>query len=211
MKRFTLTLLCGLAMQLLTAQDLIISKDYEPIRVNVIKKNDKTVKFTLADYSEGAVITMKTSDIRRIEYQNGYIDQMGYTNIRKSKPVGLSVGYAPELMDNEGFFTTTLDYFVRPQISVELNFASDLRDDITTSYGFRYHFNSNGSKEAFTPFIGFLMGNVNAETAFNQIPLGVSYISNAGLQLSLSLNYRFDYDDNTDLFAEARVGWRFGK
>jgi len=176
-----------------------------------LEKNDQQVKYTLNSLADEPVISMKTGDIRKIEYRNGTVDNMGYENPRKSRAFGVSAGMALDLDVEGGMFTTTVDYFLLPQIDMEFNLGSDFYNGYSYSLGSRFHLNSNHSRCAITPFVGLLVG-WDRGLSFHQIPVGLSYISKFGLQASVSINQKqYSYSNWFATSVEFRVGWRFKK
>jgi len=211
MRKTIVIILLGCVFQLTSGQDKIITNDKKELQVQILENSDRMVKYKLSDFADGPVFCMKTIKIRKIEYSNGTIDSMGYENPRKSKPLGVSAGMALQLDREGGMFTTTVDYFVLPQIAVELNLGSDLFDGYFYSFGSRFHLNSNHSQKAFTPFIGLMVGS-DRGYSFIQVPVGLSYISKFGLQASVSINQlQYSYSNWISTYAELRVGWRFSR
>lgn len=210
MKKTIVIFLFGCLFQQAFTQDTIVTNDKTELQVQILEKSDRLVKYKLSDFVEGPIFDMKTSNIRKIEYRNGTVDLMGYQNPRKSRPLGVSAGVAIMVLDDEGgMFTTTLDYFIIPQIDMELNLGSNLYEGYYYSLGSRFHFNSNQSHKAITPFVGLLVGS-DSGVSFVQVPIGLSYTSKFGLQASLSLNQlQYSYSNWITTFAELRVGWRF--
>ena len=106
-------------------------------------------------------------------------------------------------------FSSTLDYFIIPQIDLEMNLgASDLSGGLYFSAGSRFHLNSNSSENKFTPFTGLLFGS-NYGEGFVQVPFGINYLTNMGLNVSLSLNQMISFSTWQSTFVELRVGWKF--
>ena len=205
---YIIILIC--AFQPTYGQDKIITRDNTELDVLILEKNEKEVKFKRKDFVNSPILGMNSENIRKIIYQNGVIDLMGYENPRKNRPFGLSFGSTLPLSEFEGgLYTGSLDYFITPQINVELNVGLDLTDRYYYSVGSRFHLNSNHSRKRITPFIGVLAGS-DTGISFVQIPIGLSYISNFGLQSSLSFN-QMQYLISTyqSVFLEFRLGWRF--
>jgi hypothetical protein len=210
MKRVIYIILLVYLSQPTYGQDKIITKDKTELDVLILEKNEKEVKFKRKDFIISPILGMNSENIRKIIYQNGLIDLMGYENPRKNRPFGLSFGTIFPLSEIErSLYTGTLDYFITPQIDVELNVGLDLSDSYYYSVGSRFHLNSNYSKKRITPFIGILAGSYTG-ISFVQLPIGLSYISNFGLQSSLSFN-QLQYLISTYqlVFLEFRLGWRF--
>jgi hypothetical protein len=194
------------------AQDTILTNDKQKLEVQILEKSDHLVKYKLNDFSDGPVFDMKAGQIRKIVYRNGTVDLMGYENPRKSKPIGISFGKTFMVTADDGvMYTVTTDYFILPQVDLELNLGSNTYDSYYYSVGSRFHLNSTNSRKTITPFIGLLAGSFTGIT-FVQVPIGLSYISKFGLQASFSINQlQYSYTNWMSIFAEFRVGWRFNK
>jgi hypothetical protein len=198
------------------SQDILNTKDKKQINVQIIEQTPKIVRYKMLDYENGPILSMKTTQISSIEYKNGFIDKMGNQNPRKNKPLGISTGVVVGVSDQEGSFSATLDYFVIPQIDIEINFGTDLYRDLSSfSVGSRFHITSDNSENRFSPFTGFLFGS-SYEEDFFQIPVGVSFITKAGFSTSLSFNgiinhktHHYEYISPQRMSFEFRLGWRF--
>lgn len=211
MKKITFIFLFGCILQTAFGQDTIVTNDKKKLDVRILEKNDRQVKYKLNSFADGPVFGMKTSNIRKIEYRNGTVDNMGYDNPRKSMAFGVSVGRSIDLDVEGGMYTTTVDYFLLPQIDMELNLGSDFYNGYSYSLGSRFHLNSNHSHSAITPFVGLLVGS-DSGLSFIQIPIGLSYISKFGLQTLVSFNQKqYSYSNWLSTSVELRVGWRFKK
>lgn len=190
-------------------QDIISKKDNKQLNVRIIEQTNKTVRYKMTDYEDGPVLSVRTNRIYKIEYKNGYVDMLGNQNPRKNKPFGINAGIARELTGGGGLFSSTLDYFVIPQIDLEMNLgASDLSGGLYFSAGSRFHLNSTSSENKFTPFTGLLIGS-NYGEGFVQVPVGINYLSGLGLNGSLSLNQMMSFSTWQSTFIELRLGWRF--
>jgi hypothetical protein len=190
-------------------QDIITTKDKKQLNVKVIEQTDKSVKYKMPDYEDGPLIMIRTRQIRKIEYKNGYSDLMGYQNPRKERPLGIGAGYAAEVTGGGFLYTANLDYFVIPQIDLEMNVGtSDLSGNLYYSGGGRIHINSKYSVHKLTPFIGVLGGSYYGD-AIIQIPAGVSYLTPLGISASLSVNEMVSFKSWQATFIELRAGWRF--
>jgi hypothetical protein len=190
-------------------QDVITTKEKKQLNVKIIEQAGKSVKYKMPDYEDGPLLTIKTRRIRKIEYKNGYTDLMGYQNPRKERPLGIGAGYAAEVTGGGVLYSANLDYFVIPQIDLELNLGtSDLSGNLYYSGGSRIHINSRYSEHRLTPFTGVLGGSYYGD-GFIQIPAGVSYLTSMGINASLSVNEMISFKSWQATFIELRVGWRF--
>jgi hypothetical protein len=216
MKNCLTILLLIFVSQSVYCQDKLNTKDKKQLNVQIIEQTPKIVKYKMLDYENGPILSMKINQISSIEYKNGIIDRLGNQNPRKNKPLGINTGVVVEATDRDGMFSATLDYFIIPQIDIEINFETDLYRDLSSfSAGPRFHLNSDNSENRFTPFAGFLFGS-SYEEDFFQIPVGVSFITKAGFSTSLSLNgivnrtiHIYKYISPQRLNIEFRIGWRF--
>jgi hypothetical protein len=209
MKNSLLLFLFLVASQCVFGQDIITTKDKKQLNVKVIEQAEKSVKYRMPDYEDGPLLMMKTKYIRKIEYKNGHTDLMGYQNPRKERPLGIGAGYAAEVTSGGFLYTANLDYFVIPQIDLEMNLGtSDLSGNLYYSGGARIHLNSTYSVHKLTPFIGVLGGSYYGDGVI-QIPAGVSYLTSLGISASLSVNELVSFQSWQATFIELRVGWRF--
>jgi hypothetical protein len=214
MRTYLIIILFIVTVQSIHCQDKITTKGRYELNVKVIEQTDKLVKYKMSDYENGPILTMKRRSISSIEYKNGVIDQMGNQNPRNYKRFGINTGLVYGL--NDATFTATFDYFIIPQIDIEINFGSDFYRDLSYfSSGARFHANHDISDKKFTPFTGLLFGS-SYEEDFIQIPVGISYITRAGISTSLSLNgtinrktHIYKYIPPQRMIVEFRIGWRF--
>jgi hypothetical protein len=192
-----------------SGQDKISTKDNKQFNVWITEQTDKYVKYKMPDYENGPVLMMKANRIRKIEYKNGYTDMMGYQNPRKNRPFGLNAGYAVGLTSGGTVFTATADYFVIPQIDLEVNLGtSDLSGELYYAGGARIHINSDYSEHKLTTFTGVLGGAYYGDGII-QVPFGVNYLTGMGINASLSINEMVSFKSWQSTFLEFRLGWRF--
>jgi hypothetical protein len=208
-KLFTVCLLSALCSVYLFSQDKITTKDNKQLDVKIVEKTNKSVRYTMPDYTDGPVLMLKNRRIMKLEYKNGVTDQMGYQNPRKNNPFGISIGggkwVTPGLM-----FTASMDYFIIPQLDMEVNMGTDSQKPFYLSAGPRIHINSRYSENRLTPFTGALFGYEYGKE-FVQIPLGVNYIyklSKWNLNFSLSVN-ELMFSNEYQTVIEFRGGVRF--
>lgn len=193
----------------IAGQDVITTKDDKQLKVWVTEQSDKYVKYRMPDYENGPVIILKSNQIRKIEYKNGYTDLMGYQNPRKNRPLGISAGYAAGLTSGGVLFSGTVDYFVMPQVDLEINLGtSDLSGELYYTAGSRFHFTSRNSEHRLTPFTGVLLGAYYGD-GIVQVPAGISYLTRMGINASLSVNEMISVKSWQATFLEFRLGWRF--
>jgi len=194
--------------QSVIGQDVINTKDKKQLTVKILEQTNRMVKYKMIDYEDGPVLWIKTSWISKIEYKNGYVDLMGYQNPRKNKPFGISTGYMFWISEKGGMAPFSLDYFIIPQIDLEINFSTDLKDGFYFSAGSRYPINSSFSESRLTPFTGLLLGSQFGD-GFIQIPIGINYLTTPGFNTSLSLNEMLFFNSWKATIIELRVGWKF--
>ena len=207
MKIFLLIIFFGLMIQDVAGQDKIITTDNQLLNVKIHELTNKVVKYKMTNYAEGPVIWLSRNRISKIEFQNGVVDLNGNQNPRKVKPFGISAGIALRLSEEGGMISTTVDYYVIPQVDLELNVGTDFEGSYFSA-GTRIHLNSSSSDNLFTPFSGFLIGT-DFGFGFIQVPVGINFASKLGLNVSLSLNEMLYFQNWQTTFAELRVGWRF--
>jgi hypothetical protein len=209
MKKILTIFFLMLGLQHITGQDIITTRDKKQLKVLITEQSDKYVKYRMPDYENGPVIMLKTNQIRKIEYKNGYTDLMGYQNPRKNRPLGISAGYAAGLTSGGVLFSGTVDYFVMPQIDLEINLGtSDLSGEMYYTAGSRFHFNYRNSEHKLTPFTGVLLGAYYGD-GIVQVPAGISYLTGFGINASLSINEMISFKSWQATFLEFRLGWRF--
>jgi hypothetical protein len=214
MKNYLTILLLIFGFQSGFCQDKITTKDKKQLNVQIIEYTPKLVKYKMLDLENGPILSIKTNQISNIEYRNGVIDHLANQNPRNYKRFGISTGFISELTDNN--LTLTLDYFIIPQIDIEVNFGSDFYRDLSYfSFGSRFHANTDLSNRRFTPFTGLIFGSSYEEELF-QIPVGISFITRAGFSTSFSLNgtlhrktHIYEYIPPQRILVEFRMGWRF--
>lgn len=198
----------------LSGQDKIILKNKEVLTVKIVEQTERSVKYQMLDYTDGPLIILKTGKIERIEYYNGTIDLVGNQNPRKYRPIGVGAGVTYFFYYNSFDFPLNFDYFITPQIDLQLNFGSMLGHPYM-SFGSKFHYNSNKSEWKFTPFVGLLFG-VESSGGFSQIPMGAHYIGKKGLSISLSANMlvhfnndsTYYYNNQSDTFLELIIGYK---
>jgi hypothetical protein len=208
MRNFLSILILTFIFQSVIGQDKIFTKDKNQLNVKIVEKTNRLVKYKMIDYEDGPILSISNYRISKIEYKNGYIDLMGFQNPRKNKPFGISAGYVRWVSEEGGMFSSTLDYFIIPQIDLELNIGTDLEDGLYFSGGSRFHLSSDFSVKKFTPFTGLLFGSEFGD-GFLQIPIGINYLTKPGFNTSLSLNQMFFFNSWQATLLELRIGWRF--
>lgn len=207
MKKYLSFMILVFVFNYTIGQDKIDTKDNKQLNVKIVEKTGKVVKYKMSDYSDGPVLSIKTGRISKIEYLNGVVDLMGNQNPRKNKPFGISIGGGKWISSSGLMFTSTMDYFVTPQINMEVNTGADSYSLFYFSAGTRLHINSNFSENKITPFTGALFG-YEYGNEFVQIPLGINYIHKSGINFSLSINEMI-FSNQYQTTIELRGGWRF--
>lgn len=190
------------------AQDVINTKDNKKLDVKVIEQSNKIVKYLMPDYQDGPVMSIKTRDISSIEYKNGNIDLVGNQNPRRKYPIGVSGGVALDFESEFGYFLVSSDYFIIPQIDLELNIGTDGEEGYYWSTGAKFHLNSDYSDTRLTPFTGVLIGVWYTDKII-QFPIGINYMTKFGLNSSISLNKVLTSASWETVLFEFKIGWRF--
>ncbi len=198
-------------------QDTLILKNHKQFNVKVLKNSRKSIEYRFSDYPNGVVFSVKPIKVSKIVYKNGYVEDFGNKNPRVNRPFGVSTGiclaatYPGNLGDAGGMFLLSFDYFIIPQVDLQLNMGTEFYDYYYYSLGATFHLNKTNSKARFTPYTGVLIGSDYYYTrmTYIQIPIGVSYINNWGLSASLSLSSMFYFQDYPLLTAQLKIGWRF--
>lgn len=208
MRNYLSILILTFVFQSVIGQDKINTKDKQQLNVKIVEQTNRLIKYKMIDYEDGPILSISKNRISKIEYKNGFVDLMGYQNPRKNKPFGISAGFALWIAGDGGMFTSTLDYFIIPQIDLEINYGTDLEEGFHLSAGSRFHINSDFSDNRFTPFTGLLLGSQSGD-GFLQIPIGINYLTSPGFNTSLSLNEMFFFDSRQATLIELRIGWKF--
>ncbi len=208
MKKYLFILILTIVFQSVIGQDKIYTKDGQQLNVKIVEQTPRLIKYKMVDYEDGPVLSLSNNRIYKIEYKNGFTDLMGYQNPRKNKPFGINAGIAIWVSEEGGMFTSTVDYFIIPQIDLEVNIGTDLDNGFYFSGGSRFHLNSGFSDNRFTPFAGLLLGTEFGD-GFLQVPVGINYLTKAGFNTSLSLNEMFFFNSWRATLVELRIGWKF--
>ena len=208
MRNFLIILILTCVFQPVTGQDIIKTKDKQQLKVKIIEQTNRLIKYKMIDYEDGPILSISNHRVTKIEYKNGFVDLMGYQNPRKNRPFGINGGFALWISEEGGMFTSTIDYFIIPQIDLEFNIGTDLDNGFYFAGGSRFHLNSNNSENRFTPFTGLLFGSEFGD-AFLQIPVGINYLTKPGFNTSLSLNQMLFFSSWKATLIELRIGWKF--
>jgi len=198
-------------------QDKIITKKNEELNVRIVNQTTNTINYISVKNDSGQIMTLKKNRIYKIEFNNGFIDMLGNQNPRKNRPLGFSMGY--EFSKEETYMhrlttytereiqhiTSTIDYFIIPQLNLELTVFNLGTSGFTT--GMKIHINSNKSKVGITPFTGILFGSLPYEKLV-LLPVGINYLGKSGLNLSMGCNWLF-YNSKETIALEMRIGWKF--
>jgi hypothetical protein len=198
-------------------QDTLYLKNHKIFNVKILKNAKKAIDYRFSDYPNGVVFSVKPIKISKIVYKNGYTEDFGTKNPRVNRPFGISTGlclaatYPGNLGYVGGMFLLSFDYFLIPQIDFQVNMGTEFSEYYYYSLGATFHLNKTNSRTRFTPFTGILVGSDYdyIRLGFVQIPVGVSYINNWGLSVSLSLNTMFYFEDYPLLTTQLKIGWRF--
>lgn len=207
MKKSILLLLVLFSSVVTFAQDKITTKDNQVLTVYIIEKNDKIIKYKMSENQDHTVFTTKLSNLRQIEYANGMIDMLGYQSLRMQKRFGFTGGISL-FLEEGGMFTGSVDYFLSPNVDLELNIGSD-GWGIYRSLGAKLYLTDKNSKSSVLPYVGLLHGSEQGYQFF-EVPVGVSYMTKCGFQTSLQLSSLNYYNvDSYGIHAELKLGWRF--
>ena len=208
MRNYLIILILTFIFQSVIGQDKINTKDKQQLNVRIIEQTNRFIKYKMIDYEDGPILSISKNRVTKIEYKNGFVDLMGYQNPRKNRPFGINAGFALWVSEEGGMFTSTLDYFIIPQIDLEFNIGTDLDNGFYFAGGSRFHLNSDLSVNRFTPFTGLLFGSEFGD-GFLQIPIGINYLTNQGFNTSLSLNQMLFFNSWKATLIELRIGWKF--
>ncbi len=206
-KVFIMVIICFL-FQNSFGQDKIQTKDKQELNVKIVEQTDKLVRYKMIDFENSPIIAIKINRIEKIEYQNGFVDLVGNQNPRHNRPFGINAGIFLFLTHEGGMFSFSLDYFVIPQISFEVNIGTELEDGSYFTVGGKFHLNSDYSDNRFTPFTGILVGSALGD-GIVQIPIGVNFLARNGFNIALSINELFYFNSGVETFVELKIGWKF--
>jgi hypothetical protein len=208
------------------AQDTISLKNGVIINASILEKSRTRIKYKLSNQpSDDTISCTKLSKVRTIHYRNGEVNLLSSQNPRSIFPFGINGGYNIIEM-----FVGSIDYFITPNISTEINFKYLHGNYIRNifSFGGKYWFANKYGKNGFSPFVGLFFTTYSERNDYEditwnnkpewsiyylpEVPIGISYISKFGFQTSLQLNnYLFSYSKKLDILPiiELRVGWCF--
>lgn len=193
----------------LHGQDRIITKDKQDLYVQIIEQNDKEVKYIAFSSPDNPAFIIKKSRIEKVEYQNGTIDLMGNQNPRHYRPFGISAGMNLGSYGEIGYFLGKLDYFLVPQVDLQLSLGIGFEGGSYYSLGSNFHLNSTFSSNRLTPYTGLLFGS-DEGLEFLRIPLGINYIGKKGLNSAFSISELFYLGEaGNATFFELTVGYSF--
>jgi len=207
--KIILLLILACCFQLAKAQDKVFKKDGTVVEVKAVEQTFSVLKYRMPDYSDGPVLWMPLSKIKKIEYHNGVIDMLGSLNPRMNKPFSVSLDLI--LLEQGGVVPTLgAGYFISPQLEFAGQFFTDFRETFYFVVGPKLYLTSNYSKKLASPFVGFLIGN-DSGMAIAKMPIGVNLAGNKGLNMSLSFNlFQYLGQDTRSLSSlELGIGWRF--
>lgn len=124
-------------------------------------------------------------------------------NPRFMRPFGIHGGFATSLIGDPLFLMVKINYFVIPQIELEINPGFKY-----SSAGLKYHLNPSDSKCILTPYTGALLG-MERGTAILQIPFGIQLVSRKGFSASLNCSELIYLEYNRfELIFGIAAGWR---
>jgi hypothetical protein len=210
MKKMLFLIVLLLILPYCSGQDVITTKDNRQLTVLIAERTGSSVSYHLMDYPGGGpLITMNLRQVKSIKYANGLIDQVGNENPRINKPLGISVGVGVDPEMEEGYFEFSTDFFVIPQVDLELNIGLE-GEDYTFYYaaGGTAHLNRSFSKSGFTPYAGVLAGAYQ-QAFMVQVPVGISYITKFGFSTTFRVSPMFIHNIMYMVPLELRLGWRF--
>lgn len=208
MKKLLIAIVLGFLFHCSFGQDKIELKDGRVLNVKIIEQSGKYIKYKMTDYVDSPELTIRANWIEKIEYQNGQIDLMGNQNPRRRKPFGINTGIAFFREAEGATLSASIDYFIIPQICIEINAGTKAEAASFFAAGSKFHLNSNYSSNKLTPYTGVLFGT-DEGYGFIQIPVGVNCLFNSGFNVSLSLSQLFYTDSYQDTLFELKLGWKF--
>ena len=165
------------------------------------------IKYKLADNEQATLFTTKLSKLKKIEYSNGVVDNLGYQNPHMQKRFGFDVGVS-KFIEDGGFFSFGVDYFMNPNLNLILNVGKD-EYNTYTSAGFRYFTANRNNLSGFSPYIGLLYG-IDGNFSYLEVPVGLHYVTKSGFQTSIQISAMEYFKSSYEIVrGEFRLGWRF--
>ena len=208
MKKLLIIIVLSLSnFGILFAQDKITTSNNEVLSVRITEKTDHAIKYILADSEQYTIFKTRLSKLKKIEYANGMIDNLGYQNLHMQKRFGIEVGIS-KFIEDGGFFSFGLDYFINPNLNLALNIGKD-GTETYTSTGFRYFTANRNNLSGFSPYLGLLYG-VNGNFTYLEVPVGLHYMTKSGFQTSIQISAMEYLKSSYEIVrGEFRLGWRF--
>ncbi len=192
---------------ILFAQDKITTLNNEVISVKITEKTDYAIKYVLADNEQFTIFKTRLNKLKKIEYSNGMIDNLGYQNPHMQKRFGMEAGIS-KFVEDGGFFSFGADYFLNPNLNLVLNVGKD-GNDTYTSTGIRYFTANRNNLSGFSPYVGLLYG-VNGDFSYLEVPVGLHYQAKCGFQTSIQISAMDYFKSSYNIVrGEFRLGWRF--
>ena len=216
MKKFTfsfmlLTFIFSLSVM---GQDVLFLKNKTQKKVTILNIGPRWIQYKTKDKS--VVYSIKSNKLKKIAFADGSVDLLGNENPRKARPFGVSGGLELGLSDDGGMFFTTFDYFIIPQVDLQLTLGlysgeGNLLIDNPFSFGANFHLNKSTTKSPFTPYTGLHFGSDNFSLlGFAEVPLGVALHTRSGFTASLEMNWRYyGMTFGSEMSARASIGWHF--
>ncbi len=195
------------SLGILFAQDKITTLSNEILSVNITEKTDYVIKYKLADNEQNTLFTTKLTKLKKIEYANGVVDNLGYQNPHMQKRFGFDVGIS-KFIEDGGFFSFGVDYFINPNLNIVIN-VGKVEYETYTSTGFRYFTANRNNLSGFSPYVGLLYG-VNGNFSYLEVPVGLHYQTKSGFQTSIQISAMDYFKSSYEIVrGEFRLGWRF--
>ena len=194
---------------LINAQATITLKNRQVIHAYIIEKSKTELKYKLDSISAYTTFITKLSNVKSIDYTNR---ELALAKPRKApKPMekyALGINGGLGMFGVTGFFSGSVDYFIKPYLSTELTIGGYTGAFYT--FGGKYWMANRDGINGYSPFVGLLYGGFEYDN-FLEIPLGISHTSKSGFQTSIQLSYVNFWNDmyGKNLKLEFRVGWRF--
>jgi hypothetical protein len=209
MKQISILILYFLCSISINAQDTINLKNRKVIHAYIIEKSKTEIKYKLDTISAYTTFITKLSKIKSIHYSKlnyALSDIPKVPKPREKYALGINGGLG--MFGVTGFFSGSVDYFIKPYLSTELTIGG--YSGAFYTLGGKYWLANKDGINGYSPFVGLLYGGF-FYTNFLEIPLGISHTSKSGFQTSIQLSYvNFWYDMyRKNLKLEFRVGWRF--
>lgn len=127
MKKISILFLVFLYTFNIYAQDTITLKNRKVIHAFIIEKSKTEIKYKLDTISAYTTFITKLSNVKLIHYSKLNYALSDIPKVRKPREkYALGINGGLGMFGATGFFSVGVDYFIKPYLSTELNFGSNM-------------------------------------------------------------------------------------